>query len=48
MEYTTAVPINIGFNERIIQAVTMQNDGTATSYNGSYQNDKIYKKGQSQ
>lgn len=37
------VPIIIGKNERIIQAITYQNDGTASQYNGSYQNNKIYK-----
>lgn len=36
------VPIHIGKNERIIQAVTYQNDGTASNYEGSYQNNKIY------
>ena len=35
--------INIGKNERIIQALTIKNDGTATKYNGDYQNDDIYK-----
>lgn len=38
------VPVHIGFNERIIQAVTIQTDGTETSYDGDYQNDKIYYK----
>jgi deoxycytidine triphosphate deaminase len=33
----------LGENERIIQAVTIKTDGTETSYNGDYQNDKIYK-----
>lgn len=37
------VPIVVGANERIIQAITYQNDGTASSYEGSYQNNKIYK-----
>lgn len=36
------VPVHLGFNERIIQAVTLMNDGTAKSYDGSYQNDKLY------
>lgn len=36
------VQIHMGHNERIIQAVTIQTDGTETNYNGSYQNDKIY------
>lgn len=36
------VPIFVGANERIIQAVTYRNDGTASEYNGSYQNDKAY------
>ena len=31
-----------GENEPIIQAVTLENDGTAITYNGSYQEDKIY------
>ena len=35
-------PICMGKNERIIQAVTYENDGTASEYNGSYQNDGIY------
>lgn len=34
--------IYAGENERIIQAVTISTDGTAGSYNGSYQNDQIY------
>ena len=38
----TYVPIVVGENERIIQAVTYQNDGTASEYNGSYQNNKAY------
>lgn len=37
------VPIFIGASERVIQAVTYQNDGTASQYNGSYQNNKAYK-----
>ena len=37
------VPVHMGFNERIIQAVTIKTDGTETSYNGDYQNDEIYK-----
>lgn len=36
------VPIHIGKNERIIQAVTYLNDGTASCYAGDYQNNKIY------
>lgn len=36
------VPIFIGANERIIQAVTYQNDGTASNYDGVYQNNKAY------
>lgn len=36
------LPICVGENERIIQALTYENDGTASQYNGSYQNDKIY------
>lgn len=36
-------PVKIGLNERVIQAITIQTDGTETSYNGSYQNDEIYK-----
>lgn len=35
-----ATPIVMGANERIIQAVTIENDGTASEYNGSYQNNK--------
>ena len=35
-------PICMGKNERIIQAITYQNDGTASQYDGSYQNNKIY------
>lgn len=34
--------IHIGENERIIQAVTYENDGTASNYEGSYQNNEIY------
>ena len=34
--------IFVGANERIIQAVTYQNDGTASNYDGSYQNNKAY------
>lgn len=33
----------IGQNEKIIQCITIKNDGTATTYNGDYQNNKIYK-----
>ena len=36
------IPVYAGLNEAIIQAVTLKNDGTATSYDGSYQGDKIY------
>lgn len=36
------VPVSMGFNERVIQAVTMKTDGTETLYDGDYQNDKIY------
>ena len=35
-------PVHIGENERIIQAVTIWNDGTAKNYEGDYQDDKIY------
>lgn len=35
--------IFVGANERIIQAVTYHNDGTASNYEGSYQNNKIYR-----
>lgn len=38
------LPIIIGKNERIIQAVTYENDGTASQYKGSYQNNEIYDK----
>lgn len=41
----TNQPIFIGENERIVQAVTFANDGTASSYDGSYQNDKIFDRG---
>ena len=34
--------ITCGTNEAIIQAVTIKNDGTATTYNGDYKEDKIY------
>lgn len=37
------LPIFIGKNERVIQALTFKNDGTATSYDGAYQNDEFYK-----
>lgn len=37
------VDVHMGFNERIIQAVTIKTDGTETSYKGSYQNDELYK-----
>lgn len=36
-------PIFVGANERIIQAVTYENDGTASEYDGSYQYNKAYK-----
>ena len=36
------LPIFMGKNERIIQALTYENDGTATEYDGSYQNNKAY------
>ena len=32
-----------GLNERIIQAVTIRNDGTALNYDGDYQDNRIYK-----
>lgn len=35
--------IIVGKNERIIQAVTYENDGTAKAYDGSYQNNKLYR-----
>ena len=34
--------ISCGLNEAIIQAITIKNDGTATTYNGTYQGDKPY------
>ena len=34
--------ITCGLNEAIIQAVTIKNDDTATTYNGDYQGDKAY------
>ena len=34
--------ITAGLNEAIIQAVTIKNDDTATTYNGDYKEDKIY------
>lgn len=34
--------ITAGLNEAIIQAVTIKNDDTATTYNGDYKGDKIY------
>ena len=39
---SSPVTISVGVNERVIQAVTIRTDGTDKSYNGSYQNDKIY------
>ena len=34
--------VSCGVNEAIVQAVTVKNDGTATSYDGAYQGDKAY------
>ena len=34
--------VTAGLNEAIIQAVTISNDGTATTYDGDYKEDKIY------
>lgn len=39
-------PIFVGKNERIIQALTFENDGTASLYDGVYQNDLAYQKGE--
>ena len=36
--------ITCGTNEAIIQAVTIKNDDTATTYNGAYKDDHIYQK----
>lgn len=36
------IPVTAGTNEAIIQAVTIRNDDTAQTYDGSYQGDKIY------
>ena len=36
------LPVYAGKNEAIIQAVTIKNDGTATTYDGDYKEDKIY------
>ena len=36
------IPITAGPNEAIIQAVTIKNDDTATTYDGDYQGDKVY------
>lgn len=36
--------ITAGLNEAIIQAVTIKNDGTATTYDGAYKDDNIYQK----
>lgn len=36
------IPVTAGPNEAIIQAVTIKNDDTATTYNGTYQGDKPY------
>ena len=38
------LPITAGLNEAIIQAVTIRNDDTATTYNGAYKDDHIYQK----
>ena len=35
--------VSLGVNERLIQAVTYTNDGSASVYDGSYQNDEFYK-----
>lgn len=35
-------PIFVGKNERIIQALTFENDGTASLYDGVYQYDNVY------
>ena len=40
---SSPIQVHMGHNERVIQAITIKTDGTETSYNGSYQNDKIYK-----
>ena len=40
---SSPMPIFVGKNERIIQAVTIKTDGTDLSYNGDYQNDDFYK-----
>jgi len=34
--------VSCGVNEAIIQAITLENDGTAKEYEGEYQGDKIY------
>lgn len=36
------IPITAGPHEAIIQAVTIKNDETATTYDGDYQGDKVY------
>ena len=36
------IPITAGPHEAIIQAVTIKNDDTATTYDGDYKEDKIY------
>ena len=36
------IPITAGPHEAIIQAVTIKNDDTATTYDGDYQGDKVY------
>lgn len=39
---SSPLPIFMSKNERIIQAVTIKTDGSETSYNGDYQEDKFY------
>lgn len=39
---SSPVPVHMGFNERVVQALTIRNDGTAKSYDGSYKNDRLY------
>ena len=39
---SSPVPVSMGYNERIIQAITIKTDGTDKSYDGSYQHNKIY------
>lgn len=38
----STLPVYVGCNERLIQAVTFKNDGTASKYDGVYQNNKFY------